>query len=330
MAFKRRSLALTLIAVGFAAQWVPWARIDRAAFQYHYYTALPFVVLALAYFIAEIWHGASRRTWLLARVAAGLAIMGPALHVAAGPAAVRVRRRGVGQPGLGGLPGGHPDRRPDRCGPLALAVVVVGGLVLLVRAVRRASSEVEGSQDGRRWRLVPAAGPDRARAWRSGSAIAARLPDTAILTLTNVSVEPIALIVAAAARPTWPSRSSARATPRRFVARASAWPSSAGSRSSTRTSRRCRCRPRSWPRTRASCRPTCTRSSSRSAPWTGASPTPLLTPMFAVLTVAIVVTCLVVAYSAWSWRLVAGRSRTRGRASVGRCATASARSGGGA
>ena len=33
------------------------ARIDRAAFQYHYYTALPFVVLALAYFIAEIWHG---------------------------------------------------------------------------------------------------------------------------------------------------------------------------------------------------------------------------------------------------------------------------------
>ena len=26
------------------AQWIPWARIDRAAFQYHYYTALPFVV----------------------------------------------------------------------------------------------------------------------------------------------------------------------------------------------------------------------------------------------------------------------------------------------
>ena len=44
MAFRRRSLALALIAVGFAAQWIPWARIDRAAFQYHYYTALPFVV----------------------------------------------------------------------------------------------------------------------------------------------------------------------------------------------------------------------------------------------------------------------------------------------
>ena len=79
MAFKRRSLALTLIAVGFAAQWIPWARIDRAAFQYHYYTALPFVVMALAYFMAELWHGASRHTWALARIAAAIAIMGPAL-----------------------------------------------------------------------------------------------------------------------------------------------------------------------------------------------------------------------------------------------------------
>ena len=71
MAYRRRSLALALIAVGFAAQWIPWARIDRAAFQYHYYTALPFVVMALAYFVAELWHGASRHTWALARVAAG-------------------------------------------------------------------------------------------------------------------------------------------------------------------------------------------------------------------------------------------------------------------
>ena len=54
--------------VAFLAQWVSWARIDRAAFQYHYYTSLPFVVLALAYFLAEVWHGASRRTWLLARM----------------------------------------------------------------------------------------------------------------------------------------------------------------------------------------------------------------------------------------------------------------------
>ena len=116
MAFKRRSLALTLIAVGFAAQWVPWARIDRAAFQYHYYTALPFVVMALAYLMAEIWHGASRRTWQLARIAAGLAIMGPALMWLLDRPLCCVRRRRVGQPGVAGLSGDHPhgrDHRPD-------------------------------------------------------------------------------------------------------------------------------------------------------------------------------------------------------------------------
>ncbi|HET7471679.1 MAG TPA: phospholipid carrier-dependent glycosyltransferase [Candidatus Limnocylindrales bacterium] len=77
-AYARRSLPLTLITVGYAFQWVSWARIDRAAFQYHYYTSLPFLILALAYFLAELWHGASRRTWLLARLAAGAAIIGPA------------------------------------------------------------------------------------------------------------------------------------------------------------------------------------------------------------------------------------------------------------
>ncbi|HET9345453.1 MAG TPA: phospholipid carrier-dependent glycosyltransferase, partial [Candidatus Limnocylindrales bacterium] len=85
-AYRRRSLGLMLIAVGFAAQWIPWARIDRAAFQYHYYTALPFVVLALAYFVAELWHGPSRRTWLLAKASAALAIVAPALmHVLTRP-----------------------------------------------------------------------------------------------------------------------------------------------------------------------------------------------------------------------------------------------------
>jgi hypothetical protein len=78
-AFRRRSLGLALILVAFLAQWVSWARIDRAAFEYHYYTSLPFVVLALGYFVAEIWNGPSRRTWLLARVAAATALMGPVI-----------------------------------------------------------------------------------------------------------------------------------------------------------------------------------------------------------------------------------------------------------
>ena len=75
MAWRRRSLPLALILIGFACQWLPWARIDRATFQYHYYTSLPFVILALAYFLAELWHGPSARTWLVARLAAAGALV---------------------------------------------------------------------------------------------------------------------------------------------------------------------------------------------------------------------------------------------------------------
>ncbi|MER3418907.1 MAG: hypothetical protein C4343_07450, partial [Chloroflexota bacterium] len=78
-AFVRRSLGLALVVVLFLSLWIPWARIDRATFQYHWYTVLPFALLTLAYFLAELWHGPSRRTWLVARAVAALAVLGPGL-----------------------------------------------------------------------------------------------------------------------------------------------------------------------------------------------------------------------------------------------------------
>ena len=77
-AFKRRSLGLTLIVMAFFWQWLSWARIDRASFEYLFYTALPFFLAGLAYFMAELWHGPSRRTWLLARVGGAAALVFPA------------------------------------------------------------------------------------------------------------------------------------------------------------------------------------------------------------------------------------------------------------
>jgi hypothetical protein len=76
-ALRRRNLGLGLIAMAFFWQWLSWARIDRATFQYHFYTSLPFFLMALAYFLAELWHGPSRRTWLLARVAGAAALLIP-------------------------------------------------------------------------------------------------------------------------------------------------------------------------------------------------------------------------------------------------------------
>ncbi|HLA16482.1 MAG TPA: phospholipid carrier-dependent glycosyltransferase, partial [Candidatus Limnocylindrales bacterium] len=124
----RRSPALALLAIAFAWQWLPWVRIDRATFQYHYYTALPFVVIALGYLAAELWNGPSRRTWLMVRLAAGAAIVAPALMwLFRGPlcTAVGVERARSGSEVCAANPGG-----------LANVVAVLGeGAAAFLRAM---------------------------------------------------------------------------------------------------------------------------------------------------------------------------------------------------
>ena len=103
--------ALALIVIAFLAMWLPWARIDRATFQYHVFTSLPFVGLALAYFLAELWHGPSPGAWLLARVAAAVAILGPPLLWLVRAAALR--HRGI-RPPTPRNSGGHRVRSITR------------------------------------------------------------------------------------------------------------------------------------------------------------------------------------------------------------------------
>ena len=303
MAFKRRSLALTLIAVGFAAQWVPWARIDRAAFQYHYYTALPFVVMALAYLMAEIWHGASKRTWQLARLAAAVAIMGPALMWLFHRPLCWIVGVDTVNPGSAACPAVIPTA-VITMRTLALAVVVIGGVMLLVRQFLELD-EADGSRDTDRWRsFAPLAVTGLGVA--IGLVIAAFLPDTAVLTLSNISVEPVALVAL---------------LPLGYLAI-----QIAGSRDAHRFVIGFGVAAVSWfailyPNISALPLP-----SAVVAAYQGILPTylyafqfpvstvdrsiatPLLTPMFVVLTVAIAVTCLVVAYSTWSWRLAAAEA----------------------
>ena len=192
MAYRRRSLALTLIAVGFAAQWIPWARIDRAAFQYHYYTALPFVVMALAYFVAELWHGASRHTWALARIAAGVAIVGPAvMWILARPLCAVVDVLAV-NPGSQACPAVIPDAVVTaRTAALALAVGL--GVLLLLRRFLEFERGDDGSArrgtiTGYLWVAVTTV------AVIAAMILASLLPETPLLNLTNVPVEPLAVI----------------------------------------------------------------------------------------------------------------------------------------
>ncbi|HUQ44531.1 MAG TPA: phospholipid carrier-dependent glycosyltransferase [Candidatus Limnocylindria bacterium] len=229
-AFKRRSAALAIIAIGFACQWISWSRIDRAAFQYHYYTALPFLLLALAYFLAELWHGTSKRIWLLARLAAGLAVMGPfLLWLLHRPLCAIVRVTDV-NPDSQACPTLIPEVTITPRA-IAIAVVVGVGVLLLLRELLSITDEDDPADlDEQR-----AAGGWRAALARIGLggrwavsvaigaittvgflAVSTLLKDSDGLELTDIPVEPIALIVLLALSPVAAYVATARDS-RRFV-----------------------------------------------------------------------------------------------------------------
>ncbi len=313
MAFKRRSLALGLIAIGFAAQWVPWARIDRAAFQYHYYTALPFVVLALAYFAAELWHGASRRTWQVARAVAALAIVGPAvMWTLSRPLCGFVGVLSV-NPGSQACPALIPTFVVTaRSGALTL-VVAVGLIVILLRFLEfdgRGGRIGRGADIGAFGSLLGAG-----LAVVAALVVAALLPETPVLTMATVPVEPIAVVVALPLAYLG-FRVLAATDPRRFtvglVVAAVSWfvvlyPNIAAVPL-----------PATVVNAYQGILPTYLYAFQFpvSTVPRGAE-TPLFTPTLAILTAALVVTCLVIAYSTWVWRLTLADSRAARDASAG-------------
>ncbi len=189
-AFKRSSLGLGLILIGFILQWVPWMPIDRATFQYHYYTSLPFLVVALAYFLAELWHGASRRTWLLARVSAALVVLGPGLLWAfKGPLCDFVRVNAA-NPGSGACVDATP-------GDLLITIQAAGlGLVMLVAAILLIAQLVrlrQGGSDQQLYRIVGTA----VGAVIAVVAVRWLLPATPLIDQAGFSTAPIAIAILA-------------------------------------------------------------------------------------------------------------------------------------
>jgi hypothetical protein len=298
MAYRRRSLALALIAIGFACQWIPWARIDRAAFQYHYYTALPFVIAALAYFIAELWHGASRATWQLARLAGAAAIVLPgALWLFSRPLCAIVGVEIV-NPGSQACPAVIPDFvLTSRTAALA-AVAGIGSLVV-VRAVLSLTAEDSGRRGGSLTWVQPLliAGVVAALAIVATAAI----PNVELVHLTRLPVEPIVL---AAAIPMVYLASSVIGgrDPRRFVvayvAAAVGWfvilyPNIAALPL-----------PSAIHNAYQGIVPTYLYAFQFSVSKIDRNdPLPLFTPSLALLLIAVAATALVVAYSAWVWRV---------------------------
>ena len=283
------------------------------------------MIMALAYFLAELWHGPSTP------------------DVAAGPGGGRVSRSS-GRPRCGCSGAAvrvRPASRRSTRAPQA-CVGDPGQIVLTARSAGLAAVLARGRRDPAR----PAAAARRARNDRPGEAdrrirwigldgrdrgcvgllvVGAFLPDTAIVNQIGFRIEPIALLVLLALTLVAWVIATARDA-RRFAAGASS-PASSGSWSCTRTSRRCRCPRRSSTPTRACCRPTCTRSSSRSTPTRCRAPRPHAPlwsggwiPAGPIAVPALSVTCLVVGYAPGS-----GGSRRPSRPPHGATGTRSRR-----
>ena len=307
MAFRRRSLGLALIAVGFAAQWVPWARIDRAAFQYHYYTALPLLILALAYLVAELWHGASRRTWALARMAGALAIVAPAMLWLLSRPLCGLVGVTIVNPGSQACPAVIPEFVLTVRTAALLAVVAIAALTLgrgvwnLGRSQEGTDEPVEGAGGIRRLAISGVA-------VGLAFAVAALLPDARILTWPRIPVEPIALLALVPLAYLAGQVLAARDA-RRFVAglcvATAAWfvvwyPNIAALPL-----------PSTVVNAYQGVLPTYLYAFQFPVNTAARPSTSLASPIFLALTLAIVVTCLVVSYSASTWRVALAESRTR-------------------
>ena len=155
-AWKRRSLALAVVVIAVLCMWLPWARIDRATFQYHVYTSLPFSFMALAYFLAELWHGPSPRTGSWRELCGCAGDHRGAAVVARPRATVRPGQHAAGQRRHGGVR--LVSRDFTLTGFQLIGVLLaIGGLVMagvLVYMTMRNSSTISG---GARPLLVPIA-----------------------------------------------------------------------------------------------------------------------------------------------------------------------------
>ena len=313
MAFRRRSLGLALIAVGFAAQWVTWARIDRAAFQYHYYTALPFVVLALAYLVAELWHGASRRTWALTRIGAAIAVLAPALLWLFSRPLCGLVGVTIVNPGSQACPAVIPEFVLTVRTAVLLGVVAIAALTL-GRGVWNLGRVGDGLDDPRE----RAGGMRSLVAWGAAIAVAfagaSLLPDTRILTWPRIPVEPIALLALVPLGYLAAQVLAARDA-RRFVVglgvAAAAWFVSWYPNLSALPL------PSTVVNAYQGVIPTYLYAFQFPVNTAPRPATSLASPIFLALTAAIAVTCLVVGYSASTWRLALAESRASAGSGTG-------------
>ncbi len=225
MAWWRRSLPLTIVVMMWVAMWLPWARIDRATFQYHVYASLPFLLLALAYLLAELWHGPSARSWLLARAAAALAIIGaPLLWLLRTPLCILAGTAVANPSGVACSSEATRTAQISQGGAVAMLLLALGVGLVAYLVWRAGRSGARGAAPGRRRSVVALVAV--ALLTLSGVIAALVILDTTTTTSLVLSSDVLALsALAVLAVPAWLTLRAR--DPRRFVqgvlAAASLW-----------------------------------------------------------------------------------------------------------
>ena len=136
-AWRQRSWGLASLLVLALALWLPWARIDRAAFQYHYYPTSQIALIGLALLLADLRAG-SQRAAQIVRVGGACAVLAaPVLWMATGALCA-----------LAGVASVYPESQVCLSGGFGTPGPLVGAIALVPATV--AAWSILGARDVRR------------------------------------------------------------------------------------------------------------------------------------------------------------------------------------
>jgi hypothetical protein len=136
-AWRRRSWGLASVLVLGLALWLPWARIDRAAFQYHYYPTSQIALIGLALLLADLRAG-SQRAAQIVRIGGACAVLAaPVLWMATGALCA-----------LAGVGSVYPESQVCLSGGFGTPGPLVGAIALVPATV--AAWSILGATDMRR------------------------------------------------------------------------------------------------------------------------------------------------------------------------------------
>ena len=140
-AWRRRSWGLASVLILCLALWLPWARIDRAAFQYHYYPTSQIALIGLALLLADLRSG-SQRAASIVRIAGACAVLAaPVLWMGAGALCA-----------LAGVGSVYPESQVCMSGGFGTPGPLIGAIALVPATV--AAWSILGARDVRRIFMV--------------------------------------------------------------------------------------------------------------------------------------------------------------------------------